>query len=63
MHLYIYYATMHILLNCFIFLQLLTFAQDVEHELLTQVVQAERINETKFSEFLFHIKLLFLFYN
>ncbi|XP_015365159.1 PREDICTED: complex III assembly factor LYRM7 [Diuraphis noxia] len=27
---------------------LITFAQDVEHELLTQVVQAERVNETKF---------------
>ncbi|CAI6345928.1 unnamed protein product [Macrosiphum euphorbiae] len=28
--------------------KLITFAQDVEHELLTQVVQAERVNETKF---------------
>jgi len=44
----------------FIFLQLITFAQDIEHELLTQVVQAERVNETKFSEFLIHIKLLLL---
>ncbi|XP_022161451.1 complex III assembly factor LYRM7 [Myzus persicae] len=27
---------------------LITLAQDVEHELLTQVVQAERVNEKKF---------------
>ncbi|XP_026815531.1 complex III assembly factor LYRM7 [Rhopalosiphum maidis] len=27
---------------------LITFAQDVEHELRTQVVQAERVNEKKF---------------
>jgi len=54
---------MFTILSCFIFLQLINFAQDVEHELLTQVVQAERVNETKFSEFLIHIKLLFLFSN
>lgn len=37
----------------FIFLQLLTLAQDVENELKTQVVQAERVDEKKFSMFLF----------
>lgn len=52
---------MFTILSCFIFPQLINFAQDVEHELLTQVVQAERVNETKFSEFLIHIKLLLLF--
>jgi len=62
MNLYISYAAFHIIINCF-FPQLITFAQDVEHELLTQVVQAQRVNEKKFSEFIFHIKLLFLFYN
>lgn len=29
--------------------QLITLARDVENELLTQVIQAERVNENKFS--------------
>jgi len=37
------------------YIQLITFAQDVEHELLTQVVQAERVNEQKFSMFSYYI--------
>lgn len=39
----------------FLFLQLINFAQDVENELKTQVVQAERVNEKKFSTFLFYV--------
>lgn len=37
---------------CFVFvIQLITFAKDVETELLTQVVQAEKIDENKFSQY------------
>lgn len=49
---YIIYIILLLHLFIFLFLQLINFAQDVENELKTQVVQAERVDEKKFSMFL-----------
>lgn len=40
-----------ILIDIYLYVQLLALAQDVEHELLTQVLQVEKIEEKKFSKF------------